>query len=200
MENKQQLVISIDVDAFFNTHVYNKYIDTSVPHEQSWAMLKVRLGDDFVQLNQEFYDWVNGLLKNVVTKDTKIHIIEEHDEINQYLKDNDVKDSKCVNIDAHHDMSYFNDNSVLNIENWVSFAKWDKLVKDYIWIHHPLSDMLMVAPFDYKHFCYTDLNNNFDGIKADHIVLCLSKHFTPPEFAYLPLEIKGYCLELKGCA
>lgn len=195
--DKQELWVSIDVDFLFNTHIYNKYIDTTLDYEKSWSVLKARLGPDFFRLNDRAYLWLKSLIMEITGSETRIELIDEHDDIHKLMKESNVKDCKCVNVDAHSDVTYYNDNSVLNIENWAGYAKYDGYVKDYIWIHHEMSDIIPSQPFDYKSICYSDISPKGLGVKADCIVICLSRHFTPIEYHHLPLELKMLCLDYK---
>lgn len=189
-------ILSVDVDFLFPTHLYNCHIDCDVDYKASWDIIKARTGRKDYEHNEGAYQWLLKVLTNCTKKGTKVTIIQEHDEILPIIRNSGLKNAQCINIDAHHDVTYYGDNSQLNIENWVLYARSEDLVKDYTWIHHDASDMLLDKPFKMTHSSFKDFDPEwFKDLEVEHIVICLSKHFTPIEYHYLPMELQAHCWE-----
>lgn len=191
-------ILSVDVDFLFDTHLYNSHIDCDVDYKDSWDIVRARTGTKEYRHNERAYQWLLGVLTTCTKTDTKITIIQEHDQILPILRESGLKNAQCINIDNHHDTTYYGDNSQLNIENWVLFARTEDIVDNYVWIHRDASDLLIDKPFRFTHSSFKDFDVDwFKDLEVSHIVICLSKHFTPLEYHYLPMELQAHCWEVQ---
>lgn len=185
-------VLSIDLDwLFLDCPEYQKYMDCEVDWETSWRVIKAYLPDSDFKPCQDSLEYLKYILKNSC-KGAKVDIIEEHDEILDVMRRNNYKDAEIINFDHHHDISYGDDDHDLSIENWVLFGRKEGLIKEYVWIHQDNSKLCQHAAFKYLHESWKDTPVElFDKHKFDHVVICISKHFTPPEYHHLSVFLKG---------
>lgn len=171
-------ILSIDIDAFVPCHAYAKHMNFDVNAEIAWNIIDT-IGIDY-SVNKDALSKCMEILEKKC-QHAKVRIIGEHDEIIGVMQEFKCKDSTVYNIDYHHDLGYGNDDLELNIENWVRFAKEYNLMKDYHWIHRPLSDIRYSSPFYHTRTCLDDLDlNNMNEI--DLVVICISHHFTPKKY------------------
>ena len=103
-------------------------------------------------------------------------LINEHDEIYDYL----ANDSKVWNLDNHHDLGYLGDDDILTIENWAKLGLKEGLISEYHWIARPDS-LCPVEDISYD-LKVLDTNTEFGMPSFDLVVVCISKHFTPPAY------------------
>lgn len=176
-------ILSIDVDVFFNGHTFAKHTNFNVSPELNWKLMDMIVTEDReVDLEVDFKSLskVVDIIENKC-KNAKVRYITEHDEIIEVMKEFKCKEATMYNCDDHHDLSYDNDDTTLTIENWVRHAKAKRLIKDYHWIHRPLSDMRYQSSFYHTRTCLDDIN--VDDIEdIDLVVICLSRHFTPKKY------------------
>ncbi|MGL5594103.1 MAG: hypothetical protein ACRDDH_09230 [Cetobacterium sp.] len=185
-------ILSIDLDwLFLDCPEYQKYMDCEVDFETSWRVIKAYLPDREFKPCPDSLAYLRHILRNSC-KDAKIDIISEHDEILNILRENEYKNAEVINFDHHHDITYGDDDYELSIENWVLFGRKENLIKDYSWIHQDNSKLCLTSPFNFTRESWKDVELEiFDNIKFDHVVFCISKHFTPPEYHHLALLLKG---------
>lgn len=190
-------ILSIDLDwLFLDCPEYQQRMDCGVDWETSWRVIRAYFPDRKFNPCQDSLDYLKHILKHSC-KGAKIDIIEEHDEIIDILKRENYSNAEVINFDHHHDISYGEDDYELSIENWVLFGRKENLIKDYVWIHQDNSKLCHHASFKYLHESWKDIPLElFDNHKFDHVVICISKHFTPPEYHYLALELKGDILDI----
>lgn len=170
--------LSIDIDVFFDCHKYAKYMEYNIDPIKAWKMidvLGVKYEPSIIAMNR-----VIDMLKEKCVN-AEVVSIQEHDEIIEVLRDYECQEVTMYNVDNHHDITYGEDDTELNLENWVRHGKQDGLIGDYTWIHRPMSDIRLDSPFGFKRDCIEDIS--FDLIEEiDLVVICVSKHFTPPEY------------------
>lgn len=180
-------VLSIDIDFLFDCQDYHKLTNFDLTGEQSWEMINA-LGNKY-EPHKKYLELLKSILKKNTDKNTKIEIITEHDEIIKTMENNNITESDLFNFDFHHDVTYFEGDSKLTLENWVRYAKSKNLVSRYNWIHRELSEYDFKPPFNFDRICVCDLNLNVLP-KFDLVVICISKHFTPMEYwESLPKEL-----------
>lgn len=188
-------ILSIDLDwLFLDCPTYHKRMDTEVDWETSWRVIRAYFPNTEFKPCEESRDFLNHILRNSC-KNAKIEIISEHDEIIQFMRDKKCYKAEVINFDMHHDLSYFGDDSKLDIENWVTFGRKENLIGEYTWIHQDNSELSQGCAFKYHRDSWKDLDvSMFDRFEFDHVVICISKHFTPPEYHYLAVDLKGEVL------
>lgn len=192
-------VISLDIDLLFECQTYAKYTQHDLPADLAWDIIELiqQKHDKKIntKVNERLLSKVSDILMDKVTKDTEILIIDEHDEIIEVLED--LGASNVYNFDFHCDITYGEDDTELNIENWVRHGKNMELIDNYYWIHRTMSEMNLTSPF-------THYKDNIDQIdhtlipKADAIVICISKHFTPRKYwGNIPLLLEEELKKIK---
>lgn len=162
----------------FNCHEYRELINYDIDPEKSWLMVEA-LGIDY-DINNHTLDFIIDVI-NKKCNNSKVKVINEHNEIIDILIEEKLNDVDMYNIDNHHDITYHNDNSKANLENWVIHARNKNLIKNYNWVHTDVSDMCLDSPISFVHACYKDVNLDLIP-NFDLVVLCISKHFTPMKY------------------
>lgn len=182
-------VLSIDIDACFNGHTYAKYMNYDLSPELGWKIVDLiasEVSDIDLEPDVEAITIIQNILR-LKAQGAVIRVIDEHDEIVDVMAEyrdehfNDFDKLDVYNIDAHHDLTYGNDDSELNIENWALHAKSKGLLGEYNWLHRPLSDIRVNSPISYKRDCLHDINPELMP-EIGLVVLCVSKHFTPMKY------------------
>ncbi|MGL4976393.1 MAG: hypothetical protein ACRC5G_00050 [Cetobacterium sp.] len=185
-------LLSIDLDwLFLDCPEYQKYMDHCVDWETSWRVVRAYQPKNNFDPCEKSMAYLKHILHNCCNG-AKVDIIEEHDEILNIMRDNKYENIELVNFDHHHDISYGEDDHEENLENWVTFAKKEDIIKDYVWIHQDNSKLCHHGAFNYLRESWKDTPLSlFEKTKFDHVVICISKHFTPPEYHHLAVELKG---------
>ena len=174
-------VLSIDLDSMYNCHTYAPYMNYDIDAEDAWKFIyhleetkkyKIDTKIDFRAVSKVI-EILNNKCSNAVVK-----IIDEHDEIIGVIENFDCKECNMYNIDYHHDITYGNDDSELNLENWVRHGKARRLIGKYHWICRPLSDIRVDSPFQYNRDILEDVKTELLP-EIDLVVLCISHQFTP---------------------
>lgn len=166
-------ILSLDLDIFFPCHRYEKYIFYDIPPEKAWKVIDT-LEIEYFPDGEKIYK-VLELVKNIPL-DKRV-VITQHDEILEILKG--LKDINLYNFDYHHDMGYKNFSYKINQGNWVLFAKEEKLIKNYYWIHTELSDPPIHIPFKYENYNILD---NIEFPKFDMLIIVISPYYTPKQY------------------
>lgn len=165
--------------------------DTDLSPSQSWQVVKWKNPNTDFVVHRESLDFLFDVLHSTVKKEAKIFKITEHDKIIPVLETEKVKNANIFNIDYHHDISYGEDDTELNIENWVTHAKRRGIMKTYNWLTQfdarPCScSMLSHSRIDWDNVDIAKLP------KFDIVVLCTSRHFTPKEYWGLTSNLESY--------
>ncbi|MGL4672890.1 hypothetical protein [Cetobacterium sp.] len=175
-------VLSIDIDFLFTgMNEIQKYFDVDLSPIRSWKVVNWKSKGTKYLPCQDSADWLDNLLKIKIKKDTKVFLIEEHDGIIKVLRENKCDKVDMFNIDYHNDISYGNEDEELNLENWVQFARKENLIKNYNWICQDDSKVCKDSPIFHNFCSWKDVNLELIP-EFDIIVLCTSKHFTPPKY------------------
>lgn len=192
-------ILSIDIDFFMKDLIeYQKFVDDEVDDPKlAWDIAKLKYGKDMI-LDKQALLWVKDLIKNKCQNVQQFCIIQEHDEIYNLLKKWNCSNASCTNIDYHHDITYQQDDSKLNIENWVKYARKDNLIYSYLWIHQDGSEMCVDTPIQFIHGSWKDFT--FKEIEQipnyDAVVFCISKYFTPNEYWCIAEELQSYLIKI----
>lgn len=159
---------------------YQNHIDTDLTAEQSWKVIEWKTGTQDYPIDNECLEFVKKIIRDKC-KNAQIKLITEHDEILKIIKETGHKHNFVVNIDNHHDVTYFNDDEKLDIENWVKHGRNEDLIGGYIWLHQDSSETCLNSPFHFLHSSWKDFK--IENLKDfDLVVLCLSPYFTPPKY------------------
>lgn len=192
-------VLTIDIDFFMKDLIeYQQFVDDEIENPSlAWDIAKMRYQKDFV-VDEQALLWVKELIKKKCDNVKRFCIIQEHDEIYHIMKSWGCVDSSCTNIDYHHDITYQQDDSKLNIENWVKYARKDNLIYSYLWIHQDGSEMCFDSPIQYIHYSWKDLTSkDIDLIpEYDAVVFCVSKYFTPYKYWNIAEELQSYLIKV----
>lgn len=186
-------ILTIDLDYFFlNCPRYQKYLDSEVDYETSWRVIKAYMPNEKFEPCLDSLRYVKNVLQKTCDTNTKVVVINEHNEILDVLRRYGHKNCEVINFDHHHDITYHNDDYEENIENWVQYGRVEGLIGQYSWIHQDNSKPCLNAPFQYFHESWKDVPLDiWEGKSFDMVVICISKHFTPIEYHCLSLELKG---------
>jgi hypothetical protein len=183
-------ILSIDIDFLFTDMMkIQMYMDTELKPQHSWKVIgwksKIKEFKPCVKSAQ----FVNNILNKCITKNTLVETITEHDEIIKIFNKHKVEEADVFNVDYHHDITYGNTDDEVNIENWVMFGKKNNQIKNYYWIGQADSKPCKESLIQFKQSYWKDID--LDKLpKFDLIVLCTSKHFTPPKYWKLCEKIK----------
>lgn len=171
-------ILSIDIDILFkDCFKYQNFIDTDLTAKQSWQVIEWKTGTQDYEIDMNCLNFIKNVIREKC-KQSKFYVIEEHDEIIDIIKNTGKKYNIVTNFDYHHDISYLNDDSQLNIENWVKHGKNEDLIGGYLWVHQDSSEMCVSPPFNFLHSSWKELH--LDNIKDfDIVVICVSPYFTP---------------------
>ncbi|MGL5088754.1 MAG: hypothetical protein ACRC0Y_08905 [Fusobacteriaceae bacterium] len=183
-------VLSIDIDFLFtDMKRIQECFDLDLSPERSWKVVEWKNENKKFEVCSKSAKFLNNVLKEKVTGTTIVETITEHDEIIKVLEKHNCEDSYMINIDYHHDISYEGDDKELNIENWVLHARKNNLVGKYSWICQDDSEKCLSSTILYDCCSWKDVG--IENIpKIDLVVLCTSKHFTPPKYWELTKEIE----------
>lgn len=187
-------IMSLDCDVLYRGNTYHKYTNFDVSPELAWDIIELCKREDKdidTDINKNWLDKVIEVFHKKCSK-AKFRFITEHDEIIHVMEEYKVKDATIYNFDAHCDITYDGDDSTLNIENWVRFAKAKGLMKEYHWIYNAGSDLRGTKLFNHYRTYIEDVHvENMNDI--DLVVICLSKHFTPKkDWNILPNVLLSY--------
>lgn len=186
-------VLSLDIDFFFpEMNIYQKYFDVDLTPRQSWQVVRWKAKKNNKKL---FFKPCNFALNYVVEvllnkcKGAKIVGITEHDEILEVLRKNKCENADLYNFDFHEDICYGNEDDNPNLENWIQFARQENLVKRIAWISQDGSRKTGMSTICTSTMCWKDCDwENFP--EFDLLVVCTSRHFTPPEYWYLNKKMR----------
>lgn len=183
-------ILSLDIDIFFrDCHKYQRYIDMELTGAQSWQVIEWKTKTKDYPIDFECLSFVKKILKDKC-KDAETYLINEHDEIINILKQYG-KYNHVTNIDYHSDISYGNDDTKPNIENWVKFGRNMDLIQDYFWICQDSSEVSPYSTFRYTRSSWKDIRVE-DLPKYDVVVFCISHHFTPPNHWVIAQYLREY--------
>lgn len=175
-------VLSIDIDfVFTDMNKYNDKINSELTPEQSWQIIRWITGQNEFKPCAKSLNFILKIIGQFC-KDAAIEQIVEHDEIVGVLKKYGCKDTELWNIDYHHDINYkpvLSDK--VDLSNWVTHARHQGLIKKYTWIMQDDSKFPISSPIRYEYSSYKDLKNDMIP-KFDLVVICTSKHYTPPQY------------------
>lgn len=192
-------ILSIDIDFFMKDLIeYQKFVDDEVEDPNlAWDIAKMKYQKDFI-IDEEAKLWVKDLIQKKCSNVKKFCIIQEHDEIYNLMKSWGCNNASCTNIDYHHDITYQQDDSKLNIENWVKYARKDNLIYSYLWIHQDGSEMCVESPIQYMHGSWKDFTyKEMDLIpEYDAVVFCVSKYFTYYKYWNIAEELQSYLIKV----
>ena len=179
-----------DTDIFFrDCYRYQKFIDDELTPIQSWKVIEWKTGTQDYLLDSDCMKFVKTILRKKC-KNSESFLIKEHDEIIDIIKDYG-KNNFITNIDFHHDITYGNDDSDLNIENWVQFAREKDYIKNYLWICQDNSEICRLSPFNYTRSTWKDIS--IDNLpEYDLVVFCISHQFTPPKYWGVAQQLREY--------
>lgn len=192
-------IMSLDIDFFFTEmNIYQKYMDTELTPKQSWQLIKWKAVKNKEKLHFEPCNLALEYVKNILLSKCKgvkrIALIQEHDEIIKVLEKEGCSEANLYNFDYHEDVSYqenIEEDTELTLENWIQFARKKNLVKRIAWIgqddsrkvHQTLIKIDSTSWKDYDWWNFPDF---------DVLVICVSKHFTPPKYWKLAKELKEF--------
>lgn len=174
-------ILSIDLDSMYDCHTYAQYMNYDIDAEDAWKFIYYLEGTKKYGINTKI-DF-RALSKVIEILDNKcgnalIEIIDEHDEIVGIMEKHNSEESNMFNIDYHHDITYGNDDTELNLENWVRHSKARRLIDNYYWLCRPLSSIEVDSPFQYNRDCLEDVKVDLLP-EFDLVVICISHQFTP---------------------
>lgn len=91
-------------------------------------------------------------------------------------------------------VNYGNDDSELNIENWVKYAKEREMIYNYNWINRIFS---VESNYPFKIGKKSILDTTVEELpNFDLVVICKSKHFTPPKCWDIQNKLYNYTKEV----
>lgn len=115
-----------------------------------------------------------------------VYFIESHDQIVNFIPKQG--EHTVINIDHHHDLGYGTDEEMaaneenfhLDCGNWGYYLFKNNLIQNFIWIRNYNSSLCMHHKYPYN----TKLFNhyNFNNLKADKIIICLSEPWVPKQY------------------
>ncbi len=190
-------ILTCDIDVLFkDCNKYQSYIDFDLKPIQSWQVVEWKTGRQDYEVDQRCLAFIKMLLERKCKKAAS-YIIDEHDEIIDILCEYG-ENHFVTNIDFHSDISYGNDDTELNIENWVKHGRNADLIRDYLWICQDSSEVSPYSPFNYKRSSYKDMD--IDALpEFDVVVFCISHQFTPPTHWGLAQKLREYlCNEVQS--
>lgn len=175
-------IMSLDIDLMFECDEYAKYMNYDLDPDLAWDVVNLigeRIGIN-TEVNADAFNKVLEVLENKC-KGSKVRIIQEHDEIIDVFREFNVSKANVYNFDFHQDITYGNDDSSLNIENWSRYGKKYGMIDKYYWIHREMSDIRGEFPFSYHRDCLSDIDVSLLP-EIDLLVICISHHFTPKKY------------------
>lgn len=188
-------VLTIDIDFIFtDMNKYNDKINSDLTPEQSWQVIRWITGKDEFKPCSKSLSFILKIIGQFC-KNAVIEQITEHDEIVGILKKYGCKDTELWNIDYHHDLSYkhvLSDD--IDLSNWVIHARHQGLIKNYTWIMQDDSKLPIYSTIKYNFASYKDLKDNVIP-RFDLVVICTSKHYTPPQYWKLNKMLYQYALK-----
>lgn len=187
-------ILSIDIDILMDDHLYfQKHMVCDLSPRQSWQIIKWYDEKENTNLNYDYNEKCLEKILNIIfkkCKKAKVKSIKEHDEIIKVLEEYKVKDCKMFNLDAHHDITYGYNDRELNIENWVLHGIKNGIIKDYTWICRPDSNCPNTPIYYGIKILDTMDDKDIDLLpEFDLVVICTSKHFTPPQCWYINKQL-----------
>lgn len=183
-------ILSIDIDVFFrDCHKYQKHIDDELKPRQSWKVIEWKTGTQEYKPDNKCIEFVKDVLRKKCSKSTS-YLINEHDEIINIIKECG-ENNFVTNFDFHHDITYGNDDSDLNIENWVKIGRNLDVIGKYLWVCQDTSEVCYFSPFNFTRSSWKDLS--IDNLpEYDVVVFCISHHFTPPKYWGIAQMLREY--------
>lgn len=181
MGSKSWNVLTIDIDSIIkDMKKITESNDTDLTPKQSWQVVRWKTGINNFEIDRDCLAFTLSLIKNFC-KNAIIETIEEHDDMIKMYEKYNITKSNTWNWDFHHDISYKLNLEKLNISNWVLHARSKGYIKNYSWLRHDDSEFPSNYYMQYEQCCYKDLKSNVVP-QFDLVVICKSKHFTPPEY------------------
>lgn len=181
-------VMSLDIDFFFpEMNTYQKYFDVDLTPNQSWQVVKWKAEKNKKKLTFEPCNFALEYVKKILVnkcKGAKVIGIKEHDEILEVLRQNKCENADLYNFDFHEDICYGNEDDELNLENWIQFARQENLIKRIAWISQDGSRKTGLSTICASTMCWKDCDEDMLP-DFDLLVVCTSRHFTPPKYWYL---------------
>lgn len=181
-------VMSLDIDFFFpEMNTYQKYFDVDLTPNQSWQVVKWKAEKNKKKLTFEPCNFALEYVKKILVdkcKEAKVIGITEHDEILKVLRQNKCENADLYNFDFHEDICYGNEDDEPNLENWIQFARQENLIKRIAWISQDGSRKTGLSTICASTMCWKDCDENMLP-DFDLLVVCTSRHFTPPKYWYL---------------
>lgn len=164
--------------------------------------------------------FIYNLFLQAIQKCDSVSFGYEHDAILYELDKEKYKDIDLIHIDHHDDYvnGWYDDEGYKGFEkefvfvehqyyldegNWAAWLKQHKKLKSFLWVHNPN------VKFDLKHpkvkFIYDSMENeyymhereevrdNISKMKYDHIFVCLSPQYIPPDhWHYFGMFVNAY--------
>lgn len=188
-------VLTIDIDFMFTD--MNKYIgkiNSDLTPEQSWQVIRWSLHqDDFKPCLKSLSFILKIIGQNC--KNAAVEQITEHDEAVKIMEKYGCKDVELWNIDYHHDINYKPTLSdEIDLSNWVTHSRHQGLIKNYTWIMQDDSKFPEMSPIKYKYISYKDISDDIIP-RFDLVIICTSKHYTPPKYWKFNKLFYEYCLK-----
>ena len=188
-------ILSLDIDLLFEGETFAKYIQHDIDAEDSWNCINLLNNTDKYDIDLNINERALKKMQDIIhrkCKNSKVYIIQEHDEILPILKAEGM-DNTVWNFDFHHDITYGGDDTKCNIENWARHGYAKGYIKEYHWVCRPMSE-----PCEHNIMPYTKDNLEDITMKVlpmfDVIVICVSHHFTPRhQWNLLPLWLQQQC-------
>lgn len=179
-------ILTIDCDTFTNCYSYAKHMNHQIDAKDSWKIIDFLESTGKYGINTQvdiryLSKTIDILKQKCVNAD--VRLIQEHHEIVGIMEELNCKDAFLYNIDEHFDISYGNDNSELNCENFVLHSRAKRLISNYTWLHTTTSDINCVglSPFKF-HMCHLE-DIDISLLPAfDLVVVCVSHYFTPMKY------------------
>ena len=168
-------------------NTYQKYFDVDLTPNQSWQVVKWKAEKNKKKLTFEPCNFALEYVKKILTnkcKVAKVIGIIEHDEILEVLRQNKCENADLYNFDFHEDICYGNEDDEPNLENWIQFARQENLIKRIAWISQDGSRKTGLSTICASTMCWKDCDENMLP-DFDLLVVCTSRHFTPPKYWYL---------------
>lgn len=180
-------ILSIDFDWIMEPSIeaYNYFTgEHTLGPALAWEKVFELIPNLNIDCDLEKYKILYFLLKQVSKniKSENIYVGFKHNEIYYFLEDIDPNEPiNIYNIDHHHDIGYpENDNTILNLGNWVDHINKDKNLVNYTWICNKNSTSC--PSNNLTHFYRTSDINIVDKVKFDKIFICASWEWVPLKY------------------
>ena len=185
-------ILSIDFDWIMEPSIeaYNYFIkEDPLGPAQSWERIFELIPNLNIDYDLNKYKTLFFVLKQVANNIHRdnIYVGYQHHELYYFLKDVSPEEPITIyNIDHHHDLGYpENDNTKLNIGNWVTYINKEKKLQNYTWIRNKNSSLNDLNYNNLNQFYHTTDINIIDTVRFDKIFICASWEWVP--LKYKPL-------------